>query len=126
MREAVRERRARASGAQVDGEAAVRAKIAAMGVADRRLAERFHRIVRTIAPSLTPRTWYGMPAYSKGDDVLCWFTPAEKFKSRYATIGFSDAARLDEGHLWPCSFALTELGGAEEARITALLKKALS
>jgi uncharacterized protein YdhG (YjbR/CyaY superfamily) len=125
MREAVRERRAsRAGGA--DGERDVLAKIAAMGPADRAMAERLHAIVRSHAPMLTPRTWYGMPAYAKDGEVLCYFRPAEKFKTRYATLGFSDEAKLDEGRMWPTDFALTGLTATEEARIVALVTKAVS
>ncbi len=124
MRERVRELRAR-SHASTDGEGDVRAKIAEMSPADRAIAEGLHEIVRTHAPSLTPRTWYGMPAYSKDDEVLCYFRPAGKFKTRYAVLGFSDAARLDDGRMWPTEFALREMTSAEEERIVTLLKRAL-
>jgi hypothetical protein len=124
-REMIRERRARASG-KVDGETEVQAKIAEMPSPDRELAKRFHALIRATAPSLTPRTWYGMPAYSKDDDVLLWFQPASKFKARYSFFGFGDDAKLDEGHMWPVSYAITELTPTEEARIVALVKKALS
>lgn len=122
MREAVRER----SGGPVEGEAAVLAKIAKMKEPDRAKAMRIHEIVRATAPELTPRTWYGMPAYSKDDKVICWFQDAAKFKSRYATISFSDKAHLDEGRMWPVSYTIMELTSAEEARIAALVKKAVS
>jgi len=109
-----------------ESEAEVVAAIAAMAPADRALAERVHEIVRAAAPELQPRTWYGMPAYAKDGKVICFFQNAGKFKARYATLGFSDKARLDDGNMWPSSFALTALGPAEEERITALVKQALS
>ena len=108
-----------------DGEADLLAKVAAMPDADRMLAERLHAIVKSVAPTLTPKTWYGMPAYAKGEKVLCFFQSAHKFKSRYATFGFSADAKLDDGDMWPVAFALTKLTGAEETRIRALLKRAL-
>jgi uncharacterized protein YdhG (YjbR/CyaY superfamily) len=108
------------------GEEAVLAKIAELKEPDRSMAKRFHAIVRASAPNLTPRTWYGMPAYAKGDKVVCFFQAASKFKARYATFGFSDKANLDEGQLWPTSFALKELGAAEEAKISALVRRAAS
>lgn len=123
MRERVREMKA--ASRSVDGEKEVLAKIATMQPSDRAMATRLHQIIRTHAPSLTPRTWYGMPAYCKDGQVLCFFQDANKFKVRYATLGFSDEANLDEGHMWPTGFALTELSTAEEARIVALLKRAL-
>lgn len=123
MRERVREMKA--ASRSVDGEKEVLAKIATMQPSDRAMATRLHQIIRTHAPSLTPRTWYGMPAYCKDGQVLCFFQDANKFKVRYATLGFSDEANLDEGHMWPTGFALTELSAAEEARIVALLKRAL-
>ncbi|MFJ9718384.1 iron chaperone [Streptomyces sp. NPDC101213] len=110
--------------ARADGESDVRAKIAEMEDADRVLAERFHEIVRTTAPHLTPKLWYGMPAYARDGKVVCFFQSAQKFKSRYATIGFSDQAHLDEGALWPTSYALTALTPATEARIVALVERA--
>jgi uncharacterized protein YdhG (YjbR/CyaY superfamily) len=125
MRDAVRERTARRRGSKVDGETEVRQKIAEMPPPDRAIAERFHALVKATAPSLTCKTWYGMPAYVRGDDVVCFLQPASKFKVRYATIGFSDEAKLDEGRLWPVTYAITEMGAAEEARLVALLKKAL-
>jgi uncharacterized protein YdhG (YjbR/CyaY superfamily) len=123
-RETARERRARASG-KVDGESAVQAKIAEMQTSDRVMAQRLHALVKAHAPALTPRTWYGMPAYAKDDSVVLYFKPAQKFKMRYAVIGFSDEAKLDEGHMWPTDFALTELTTVEEARIVALVKRAV-
>jgi uncharacterized protein YdhG (YjbR/CyaY superfamily) len=111
---------------KADGESAVLAKIAEMPEPDRAKAERLHAIVKASAPALSPRTWYGMPAYAKDGKVVCFFQSAQKFKTRYATFGFSDAANLDEGALWPVAFALKELTGAEEARIVALVKRAVS
>ena len=108
-----------------DGESDVLAKIAEMTEADRAMAERIHAIVKDSAPDLTPRTWYGMPAYAKGGKVVCFFTPAQKFKSRYATLGFEAAANLDDGAMWPTSYALTELTADAEARIAALVKQAV-
>jgi uncharacterized protein YdhG (YjbR/CyaY superfamily) len=108
-----------------DGEGALLAKIAEMSGTDRAMAERLHAIVKATAPSLSPKTWYGMPAYAKDGKVVCFFQSAQKFKSRYATLGFSDAAKLDEGAMWPTSFALKELTAVEEARIVALVKKAM-
>ena len=108
-----------------DGEAELLAKLDAMPDADRVLAERLHAIVKSAAPSLTPKTWYGMPAYAKGEKVVCFFQSAHKFKSRYATFGFSAEATLDDGNMWPVAFALTTLTGVEETKIRALLKKAL-
>ena len=110
----------------MDGESAVLAKIAEMPEPDRTMAKRIHQIVKTTAPDLIPRTWYGMPAYSKGDKVICFFQDANKFKARYATFGFSDKATLDEGAMWPTAFALKGLTAAEEARIAALVKRAVS
>jgi hypothetical protein len=109
-----------------DGESAVLAKIAEMREPDRSMAKRLHAIIKASGPALSPRTWYGMPAYAKDGEVVCFFQPAQKFKTRYATLGFSDAANLDEGALWPVAFALNELTPAEEARISALVKKAVS
>jgi len=108
-----------------DGEADVLAKIAAMQEPDRAMAKRLHAIVKASAPDLSPRTWYGMPAYARDGKVVCFFQSAQKFKTRYATFGFSDKANLDEGAMWPTSFALTELTAAEEARIVALVKRAV-
>jgi uncharacterized protein YdhG (YjbR/CyaY superfamily) len=117
--------RRRPGAARADGESDVLAKIAEMPESDRVMAERIHTIVTAAAPELTPRTWYGMPAYAKDGKVLCFFRSAQKFKTRYATLGFSDAAKLDEGTMWPTDFALTELTAAGEARIVALVKKAV-
>jgi uncharacterized protein YdhG (YjbR/CyaY superfamily) len=111
---------------QTDGESKVLAKIAEMPEPDRAMAKRLHAIIKISAPALSPKTWYGMPAYAKDDKVVCFFQSAKKFKSRYATFGFSDEANLDEGAMWPTSFALKELTAAEEARISALVKKAVS
>ena len=109
-----------------DVESEVLAKIAELPEPDRSMAERLHAIVKANAPSLSPRTWYGMPAYAKDGDVICFFQSAQKFKTRYATLGFSDKANLDDGTLWPVAYALKQLTAAEEARIIALLKKAVS
>ena len=117
---------ARAKNGKGDGESDVLAKIADMGEADRAIAERVHAIVKASAPDLSPRTWYGMPAYAKEGKVLCFFKPAEKFKTRYATFGFNDKANLDEGAMWPVEFALKDLTATEEAKISALIKKAVS
>jgi uncharacterized protein YdhG (YjbR/CyaY superfamily) len=111
---------------KADGEHDVLAKIAEMPEPDRAKAERLHAIIKASAPALSPRTWYGMPAYAMDGKVVCFFQSARKFKTRYATLGFSDKANLDEGHMWPTAFALEELTAAEEARIGALLKKAMS
>ena len=116
----------RGSRAKTDGESDVLAKIAEMQSSDRVIAERLHAIIKDIAPDLEPRTWYGMPAYAKDDKVLCHFRPAEKFKTRYATLGFSDKANLDKGDFWPVEFALKELTADVEARIAALVKQAVS
>jgi uncharacterized protein YdhG (YjbR/CyaY superfamily) len=111
---------------KADGENDVLAKIAEMQEPDRAMAERIHAIIKATAPTLSPRTWYGMPAYEKDGNVLCFFQNAQKFKARYATLGFSDKANLDDGHMWPTAFAIRELSPAEEARIGALVKKAVS
>src|SRR5215211_6600086 len=110
----------------VDEEDAVLAKIAEMPEPDRIMAERLHDLIKTRAPALSPKLWYGMPAYAKDGKIVCFFQSAQKFKSRYATFGFNDDAKLDEGTMWPTSFALTELTTADEARIGALVKKAVS
>ena len=117
---------ARAAPDKADGESDVLAKIAEMPEPDRAMAERLHAIIKASAPALSPRTWYGMPAYAKDGKVVCFFQSAQKFKTRYATFGFSDKANLDEGAMWPTAFALKELTAAEEARIGALVKKAVS
>ena len=129
MKDRARELKAEARGkkARAEGEADVVAKIAEMGKTDRAMAERVHAIVKKTAPELTPRTWYGMPAYANKDGkVVCFFKSAGKFKSRYATFGFNDDANLDDGAMWATSFALTELTGAGEKKIAALVKKAVS
>jgi uncharacterized protein YdhG (YjbR/CyaY superfamily) len=124
MRERVQELKAEAR--KADGESEVLAKIAALPQPDRALAERLHAIVKAIAPALSPKTWYGMPAYARDGNVVCFFQSAQKFKTRYATLGFSDKANLDEGRMWPTAFALKELTAAEEAKIGALVKMAVS
>jgi uncharacterized protein YdhG (YjbR/CyaY superfamily) len=124
MKERARELKAEAD--KADGESAVLAKIAEMQGPDRTMAERLHTLIKASAPALSPKTWYGMPAYAKDGKVVCFFQSAEKFKSRYATFGFNDSANLDEGAMWPIAFALKELTAAEEARIGALVKKAVS
>jgi uncharacterized protein YdhG (YjbR/CyaY superfamily) len=129
MRERAREQKAeaRAQKNRAEGESAVLAKIAEMQGPDRAMAERIHAIIKASAPALLPKTWYGMPAYANKDGkVVCYFQGARKFDSRYATLGFNDAANLDEGAMWPTSFALKELTAAEEARIGALVKRAVS
>jgi len=125
IKEALEERRGRRTD-EGDGESAVLAKIATLPQPDRAMGERLHAIIKANAPALTPRTWYGMPAYAKDGNVVCFFQSAQKFKSRYATVGFSDKANLDEGHMWPTAYALEELTAAEEAKIVALVKKAVS
>ena len=110
---------------KADGEGDVLAKIAEMAEPDRAMAERLHAIIKAAAPALSPRLWYGMPAYARDGKVVCHFQDAQKFKTRYATLGFSDEARLDDGAMWPTAFALTKLTAADEARITALVKKAI-
>jgi len=111
---------------KADGESAVLAKIAAMPEPDRAMGKRLHAIIKASEPALSPRLWYGMPAYAKDGKVVCFFQSAQKFNTRYATLGFSDKANLDEGAMWPVAFALKELTAAEEARIGALVKKAVS
>ena len=124
---AMREHAKELRGGEMDGEGAVLAKIRTMTGSDKVMAERFHSIVRATAPALVPRTWYGMPAYAKEDGkIVCFFQDAKKFKARYASIGFSDKAKLDEGRMWPIVFAITELGAAEKAKLIALLKRATS
>ena len=128
MKERAQEQKAaaRADKDKADGERAVLAKIAEMPEPDRALGERLHAIIKASAPALSPRLWYGMPAYAKDGKVICFFQSAAKFKTRYATLGFMHEANLDEGALWPTAFALKELTAAEEARIGALVKKAVS
>jgi uncharacterized protein YdhG (YjbR/CyaY superfamily) len=125
MKERARELKAEQE--KADGESDVLAKIAEMAEPDRSMAERIHAIIKASAPDLAPKTWYGMPAYANKDGkIVCFFQPAQKFNYRYATLGFNDSARLDEGSLWPIAYALTELTAAVEARIAALVKKAMS
>ena len=112
--------------AKADGESDVLAKIAEMSEPDRALAERLHAIIKASAPTLSPRTWYGMPAYAQDGKIVCFFQPAQKFKTRYATLGFNDTANLDDGAMWPIAFALTELTADDEARIGALVEQAVS
>ena len=130
MKEYVQEQKAdarRGSGAdEADGESAVLAKIAGMPEPDRTMATRIHAIVKASAPGLSPRLWYGQPAYTRDGKVVCFFQNAQKFNTRYATLGFSDTAHLDEGAMWPVAYALKELTAAEEAKISALVKKAAS
>jgi uncharacterized protein YdhG (YjbR/CyaY superfamily) len=128
MKERAKETKAakRRSSGKADGESDLLAKIAEMAEPDRSMAERVHEIVTASAPDLSPRTWYGMPAYAKGGDVICFFQNAAKFKSRYATFGFNDGANLDDGVMWPTSYALTELTPAAEKLIGELVKKAAS
>ena len=129
MKERAREQKATtrrgSRGGKADGESDVLAKIAEMPEKERDIAERLHALIKATAPDLSPKTWYGMPAYAKDGAVVCFFQSAAKFKSRYSTLGFSDKANLDEGAMWPSSFALTELTAAEEERIAALVKKAV-
>ena len=120
------EQRRGSSADKSDGETEVLAKIAAMAEPDRTTGKRLHALIKAVAPALAPRTWYGMPAYARDGKVVCFFQSAQKFKTRYSTLGFSDAAALDDGGMWPVAFALKELTAAEEARISALVKKALS
>jgi uncharacterized protein YdhG (YjbR/CyaY superfamily) len=126
MRERAQELKADARRGKADGESDVLAKIAEMSEPDRGMAERLHALVKASAPDLSPRTWYGMPAYAKDGKVVCFFQSSQKFKTRYATLGFSDRANLDEGDLWPTAFALKKLTAAGEAKIRALVKKAVS
>jgi uncharacterized protein YdhG (YjbR/CyaY superfamily) len=124
MKERAREQKAEAQ--KADGERAVLAKIAEMQASDRAIAERLHEIVKVSAPDLSPKTWYGMPAYARDGKVVCFFQSADKFNTRYATFSFSDEASLDEGAMWPTSFALKELTATEEAEISTLVNKAVS
>jgi uncharacterized protein YdhG (YjbR/CyaY superfamily) len=123
MRERAKELKANAN--KAEAEAAVLAKIAEMPDADRSIAERLHAVIKDSAPVLAPKTWYGMPAYAKDDKIVCFFQAADKFKARYATFGFNDSANLDEGAMWPTAFALRELTADVEAKIRALVKKAV-
>ena len=124
MKERAQELKAEAR--RADGEKAVLAAISKMPEPDRSMGKRLHALIKSSAPTLSPKTWYGMPAYAKDDKVVCFFQSADKFKSRYATFGFNDTANLDQGALWPTSFALKELTAAEEAKIRKLVKKAVS
>ena len=124
MKERARELKAEAR--KADGEKELLAKVAQMPEPDRAMAKRLHAIVKASAPDLEPKTWYGMPAYARDGKIVCFFQSADKFKSRYATLGFNDAAKLDEGAMWPTSFALKKLTAADEAKIGALVKKAVS
>jgi len=124
MKELIKERKA--SGDKAQAEADCLAKIAEMPAPDRKIAERLHKLIASTAPQLAPKTWYGMPAYAKGGDVVCFFQSASKFKARYATIGFSVHANLDDGEMWPTSFALKTLTTADEAKIAKLVKKAVT
>jgi len=123
MRDRVKE--LKSSAGKAEEESAVVAKIAAMGAPDRALGQRIHSIIKSSAPELSPKLWYGMPAYALEGQIVCFFQDAQKFKARYATLGFSDKAKLDEGKMWPTSFALKELTAADEARIVALVRKAV-
>jgi uncharacterized protein YdhG (YjbR/CyaY superfamily) len=127
-RDAMKERakELKAASSKAEEEKNVLAKIAEMPEPDRAMAKRLHSIIKASAPNLSPRTWYGMPAYARDGKIVCFFTPADKFKSRYATFGFNDDANLDEGSMWPTSFALKKLTAADEAKIGALVKKAVS
>jgi hypothetical protein len=124
MKERVKELKAAAD--KADGESEVLAKIAEMPEPDRAMGKRLHALIKASSPALSPRTWYGMPAYAKDGNVICFFQSAQKFKTRYATFGFSDKAHLDDGTMWPSAYALTKLTAADEARIGALVKKAVS
>ena len=128
MKERAKEQKAeaRANKNRAEGESDVLAKIAEMPEPDRTMARRLHEIIKASAPVLSPKTWYGMPAYARDGKVVCFFQPADKFKTRYATFGFNDSANLDDGALWPVAFALKELTAADEAKIAALVKKAVS
>ena len=127
-RDAIKERakEMKAAGAKANGENEVLAKIAEMAKPDRAMAERLHALIKASAPALSPKTWYGMPAYAKDGVVVCFFQAAAKFKTRYATLGFNDPANLDDASMWPVAFALTKVTAAEEKRIAALVKKAVS
>ena len=126
MKKTTLNKQARLAREKEEGESAVIAKIAEMSKQDRSMAERLHEIIKASAPDLTPRLWYGMPAYAKDGKVVCFFQNSQKFKTRYATLGFSDKANLDEGNLWPTTYAINELTANEEAIIAALVKKAVS
>ena len=121
---AERAKEVKAAASKAEEESAVREQIAEMRPADRAMAEKIHAVIKASAPGLSPKLWYGMPAYAKDGKIVCFFQPAEKFKTRYATFGFNDKANLDDGNMWPAAYALKALGAAEEARIGALVKKA--
>ena len=120
-----RAKEVKAAASKAEADSAVREKIAEMRPTDRAMAQKIHAVIKANAPGLSPKLWYGMPAYAKDDKIVCFFQPAEKFKTRYATLGFNDKASLDDGNMWPVAFALKEVGAAEEARIGALVKKAV-
>ena len=122
----VRVKEMKADADKANGESEVLAKIAEMPEPDRALGKRLHAVIKASAPALSPKTWYGMPAYAKDGKIVCFFQPAQKFKTRYATLGFNDPAHLDEGTMWPVAFALTKLTAADETRVGALMKKAVS
>lgn len=124
-RAAMRQRAKELKAGKADGESEVLAKISEMSAPDRALGERLHALIRASAPALTPKLWYGMPAYAHDGKIVCFFQPAAKFKTRYATLGFNDSARLDDGSVWPVAYALTELTAADEERISALVKQAV-
>ena len=127
MRDRVEEQKVSAQrGGKADEEGALLEKIAGMSEADRAMAKRIHAFIKATAPGLSPKLWYGMPAYARDGKIVCFFKPAQKFKTRYATLGFNDAARLDEGNMWPVEYALTKMTADDEARIGALVKKAVS
>jgi len=127
MRDRVEEQKVSAKrGGKADEEGALLEKIAAMPEADRAMAKRIHAVIKATAPGLSPKLWYGMPAYARDGKIVCFFQPAQKFKTRYATLGFNDAAKLDEGDMWPVAYALAKMSSADEARIGALVKKAVS
>jgi len=127
MKDRVEEQKVSARrGGKADEEGALLEKIAEMQEADRAMAKRIHAVIKATAPGLSPKLWYGMPAYARDGKIVCFFQPAQKFKTRYATLGFNDAAKLDEGTMWPVAYALTKMTGADEARIVALVKKAVS
>ena len=124
MKELIKERKA--SGNKADAEAECLAKIADMPPSDRTMAERLHKLIASTAPQLTPKTWYGMPAYAKNGNVICFFQSAGKFKARYATLGFTDKAKIDDGEMWPTSYAIKTLTAADEAKIAKLVKRAVT
>ncbi len=127
MKDRVEEQKVSARrGGKADEEGALLEKIAGMSEADRAMAKRIHAVIKATAPGLSPKLWYGMPAYARDGKIVCFFQPAQKFKTRYATLGFNDAARLDEGTMWPVAYALTKMTADDEARIGALVKKAMS